>query len=161
MPWRPTRTWNANSAPISSQVSMRRTTLESGQQRDAAAMSALPHLEIHKISRPKLAKAPHAPPDMPFHAAMSFAASSGLITNQEYGSLAQADLIITGQDRSNILLLARQLPSPENMETAARLADILNRATSAKTLPVLAYWGQPPEEHHPENTVLLVRTPAP
>lgn len=133
--------------------------LHDSSQRDAAALSALPYLGLHKLSHPKLAKAPHAPPDLPFHTTLSFAASSGLITDAEHSELAQADLIVTGQDRNNILLLARRLPSQENMEATVRLARILDRATAAKTLPVLAHWGPLPDDHHPPDGILLIPVP--
>ena len=73
-----------------------------------------------------------------FHEAMSTAVRTGVISQDEYEDLAEADLVIRGRNRRHAVVEISLGPDEDDLSRALRRSEILHRATREHVSAVIA-----------------------
>ena len=89
------------------------------------------------IERPQIAFSKLGPAHQNFHDAIYVAVRTGLISQEQYNDLTEADLIVRGH-RSHAVAEISLGPGQDDIEHAARRAAILQHATGETTTAVIA-----------------------
>ena len=97
------------------------------------------------IETPQIALSQAGQVRQDFHDAMTAAVRTGLITQDEYEDLAEADLIVRGGNRRHAVVEISLGPDEDDISRAVRRSEILHRSTGEHVTPVVATPGPHPE----------------
>ncbi len=111
--------------------------VEGHQYEQSAANRFLSRASRLGIERPQIAHSKAGQTRQDSHDAMVSAVQAGLISQDEYDDLAEADLIIRGGNRRHAVVEISLGPDEEDLSRAVRRSDILRRSTGDHVSPVV------------------------
>lgn len=106
------------------------------EQRAASRVLYRAHLMLG-IERPQIAMAQAGPARQEFYDAMYEAMENGLITQEEYMDLGDADLIVRGGNRRHAVVEMSLGPDDDDISRAVRRSEILQKATGEHVVAVV------------------------
>ena len=112
--------------------------VEGHQYEQRAANRILSRAGRLGIERPQIAHSQVGVVRQEFHDTMTAAILAGLISEEDYDDLAEADLIIRGGNRLHAVVEISLGPDEDDLSRAVRRSEILERATGDQVTPVIA-----------------------